>query len=180
MPTILDLLGEQRLIRELKMDGQSALGLVRGERATNYAELYLTECTWMRKRGWRTHEWKLIEALEPDFHGKPPLELYNLLDDPGETKNLAEAEPALVALLRGRMQAWVDRRVRETGGSDPILQYHLGTEKKIGSVRQARDLQARTDTPAKDGEVTQAAQAAEGPVRKRSTGRTSRAPARAR
>jgi len=107
MPTILDLLGEEKLIRELTMDGQSALGLVRGERATNYAELYLTECTWMRKRGWRTHEWKLIEALEPDFHGKPPLELYNLLDDPGETRNLAEEEPALVALLRERMQAWV-------------------------------------------------------------------------
>src|SRR5207249_324544 len=41
-----------------------------------------------------------------------------------------------------------DRRVRETGQPDPILQYHLGTEKKIGSVRQARDLQARTEAKA--------------------------------
>jgi arylsulfatase A-like enzyme len=127
------------------MDGKSALPLVRGERATNYSELYLTECTWMRKRGWRTDEWKLIEAMEPDFHGKPTLELYNLLDDPGETRNLAAKERALVEVLRERMQAWVDKRVKETGGPDPILQYHLGTEKKIGSVRQARDLQARTE-----------------------------------
>jgi arylsulfatase A-like enzyme len=148
MPTILDLLGEQKLIRELKMDGKSALALVRGERPTNYTELYITECTWMRKRGWRMEEWKLIEALEPDFHGKPALELYNLLDDPAETRNLAEREPALVQFLRDRMRAWVDRRVRETGQPDPILQYHLGTEKRIGSVRQARDLQARAEAKA--------------------------------
>ena len=76
LPTVLDLLGEHRLARRLKLDGQSVLPLARGERATNYAELYLTECTWMRKRGWRTPEWKLIEAMEPDFHGKPPVELY--------------------------------------------------------------------------------------------------------
>ena len=145
LPTILDLLGQQRLVRRLKLDGQSVLPLARGERATNYSELYLTECTWMRKRGWRTPQWKLIEAMEPDFHGKPPVELYNLQDDPGETKNLAEQEPAVVQHLKDRLQRWVDRRVKETGGTDPILQYHLGTEKTIGSVGQARDLQARSE-----------------------------------
>src|SRR5919202_974210 len=115
MPTVLDLLGEHELVRELRMDGSTALALLRGERETNYSELYLTECTWMRKRGWRTHEWKLIEALEPDFHGKPALELYNLLDDPAEQQNLAEREPEMVRFLRDRMQAWVDRRVKELG-----------------------------------------------------------------
>ena len=30
-------------------------------------------------------QWKLIDALEPDFHFKPPVELYNLVEDPGET-----------------------------------------------------------------------------------------------
>jgi arylsulfatase A-like enzyme len=145
MPTILDLLGQADLMRELNLDGKSVLPLVRGERTTNYTELYLTECTWMRKRGWRTHEWKLIEALEPDFHHKPPLELYNLLADPEERHNLAEQEPHVVQYLRDRMQAWVDRRVRETGRPDPILQYHIGTDRKIGSVKQARDLQAQAD-----------------------------------
>jgi arylsulfatase A-like enzyme len=145
LPTILDLLGESKLIQELHLDGQSVLPLVRGERRDNYPELYLTECTWMRKRGWRTHEWKLIEALEPDFHQKPPLELYHLVQDPQELHNLAEKEPAVVQFLRDRMLRWLDRRVRETGQPDPILQYQIGLEKKIGSVRQARDLQARRD-----------------------------------
>jgi arylsulfatase A-like enzyme len=148
LPTVLDLLGEHELVQELEPDGKSVLPLVRGERATNYAELYLTECTWMRKRGWRTHEWKLIEALEPDFHNFPTFELYNLLEDPREERNLADQEPALVQFLRDRMQRWVDMRVAETGGSDPIQQYFIGTEKKIGSVKQARDLQARSEQTA--------------------------------
>ncbi len=170
MPTLLDLLGEQRLLRTLPFDGKSVLPLVRGERATNYTELYLTECTWMRKRGWRTPEWKLIEALEPDFHHKPPRELYNLVDDPGETRNLAEEEPGVVQHLHDRIERWVERRVRETGQPDPIMEYWIGTEKKIGSVRQARDLQARaaTDTAAA-GERGDARPATERRRRPRST-----------
>lgn len=142
MPTLLELMGHGDLVADLKLDGTSMLPLVRGERATNYSEFYVTECTWMRKRGWRTPEWKLIEALEPDFHGKPPVELYNLIDDPLELRNLAETEPAVVELLRGRMRRWVERRLAETGKPDPILEYEIGLDRKIGSIRQARSMQA--------------------------------------
>ena len=55
-----------------------------GEAASFESEFYITECTWMRKHGWRTPEWKLIVALEPDFHFKPTVELYNLIEDPDE------------------------------------------------------------------------------------------------
>lgn len=78
----------------------------------------------MRKHGWRTPEWKLIVALEPDFHFKPAVELYNLVEDPGELNNLAEAEPGVVDLLRGRMERWIARREAETGLPDPI--HHQG------------------------------------------------------
>ena len=56
----------------IQFDGQSLLPLHSGQKPrSTEPEFYITECTWMRKHGWRTPEWKLIHALEPDFHCKP-------------------------------------------------------------------------------------------------------------
>ena len=82
--------------------------------------LYGTECTWMRKRAWRTGRYKLISALEPDFHGGPDLELYDLRADPGEHCNLASVRPALADRLLAAMEAHVARRVAATGRPDPL------------------------------------------------------------
>jgi len=142
MPTILELLGYGDVAKQLKMDGKSVIPLINGERPANYSEFYISECTWMRKRGWRTAEWKLIQALEPDFHNKPPVELYNLIDDPEENHNLAEDEPEIVRILKKRMTSWVRKRMLETGKPDPIMGYKLGLGLKIGSIKAARDLQA--------------------------------------
>lgn len=121
VPTLLELAG---LPSEIDFDGRSLMPMVRGEVASHAAEFYITECTWMRKHGWRTPQWKLILALEPDFHFKPPVELYNLVEDPDENHNLAEQEPEIVAHLQARMQAWLDRRSAETGLPNPI--HHQG------------------------------------------------------
>jgi arylsulfatase A-like enzyme len=118
VPTLLDLAGIKTRIR---FDGQSLMQLVTGEKASLDSEFYITECTWMRKHGWRTPEWKLIVALEPDFHFKPPVELYNLVEDPKENNNLAKERPDVVALLRKRMLAHIARREKETGLPNPIL-----------------------------------------------------------
>ena len=95
--------------------GRSLTALVSGEVASFESEFYITECTWMRKHGWRTPEWKLMVALEPDFHFKPEIELYNLVEDPEENNNLAKENPDVVALLRGRMDAFIAQREEETG-----------------------------------------------------------------
>ncbi len=123
MPTLMELAGIQPE-PEIRFDGKSLLPMVRGEVASHDSEFYITECTWMRKHGWRTPEWKLIVALEPDFHFKPPVELYNLIEDPGENNNLAESQPEVVALLKARMEAWIARREQETGLPNPI--FHQG------------------------------------------------------
>jgi arylsulfatase A-like enzyme len=153
MPTILELMGVETGIR---FDGRSLAPLMRGEARPAEPEAYITECTWMRKHGWRTCEWKLIHALEPDFHGKPEVELYNLVADPGETRNLAAEEPAMVRLLEDRMQAHIRRREKETGRKNPIsvnLDWHgygcgpFKTSKQaydtlhIGSIEAAKELQ---------------------------------------
>jgi arylsulfatase A-like enzyme len=126
-PTVLDVLRMPDLAAGMR--GQSLLPLLESgegdgnERVTSGVRqaVYLTECTWMRKRGWRTPEWKLIEALEPDIYGKPPLELYSLADDPAERVNLAEGRPEVVAALQAERDRHVRSRLAETGGPDPLI-----------------------------------------------------------
>lgn len=128
VPTLMDLLDVREKDIEWpsdkRFDGRSLLPLIHGEVVSYESEFYITECTWMRKHGWRTPEWKLMIALEPDFHFKPEIELYNLVQDPDENNNLAEQEPEVVALLRGRMEAWIARREAETGLPNPM--HHQG------------------------------------------------------
>jgi arylsulfatase A-like enzyme len=116
-PTLLDLAG---LETDIAFDGRSLMPMVAGQVASFQSEFYITECTWMRKHGWRTPEWKLIVALEPDFHFKPSVELYNLIEDPAENNNLAKARPEIVALLKRHMKAWIAKREHETGLPNPI------------------------------------------------------------
>jgi arylsulfatase A-like enzyme len=118
LPTILELMG---IPTQIKFDGRSLAPLFRGETRVQEPEMYITECTWMRKHGWRTPEWKLIHALEPDFHFKPEIELYNLVSDPAENRNLAEKEPEVVKWLEARMAAHIARREKETGRRNPIF-----------------------------------------------------------
>ena len=58
----------------------------------------------------REGDWKLIEHYE-----NGSLELYDLAKDPSETTDLAAAEPARVAVLRGKLEAW-----RRGVGAEPM------------------------------------------------------------
>ena len=138
MPTVIDLCGLKRFAKGLRFDGKSLRGCFTDPEKTPRSEFYISECTWMRKQGWRTPIWKFWEALEPDFHNKPPVELYNLLEDPEESVNLASKERQVVEMLRHRMQAWIHRRERQTGKKSNIENYHLGTDLHIGAISQAK------------------------------------------
>jgi arylsulfatase A-like enzyme len=142
-PTVLELLGFEEELEERQFDGMSAAPLIYGEQDALRSEFYIEECTWQRKRGWRTPHWKYFEALEPDFHGKPKYELYDLINDPGELNNLAEERPEVCKALRNSMKDWVAMRVEQTGKPDPIMGYKLGLGRKIGSVAKAKELQDR-------------------------------------
>jgi arylsulfatase A-like enzyme len=121
-PTLLDALGLPEIAAEQEMPGRNLAPLALGRAVPALDALYLTECTWMRKRGWRTPHWKLIRALEPDIYGTPPVELYDLRADPGERANVASARPDVVEALSGAMDAWVARRLAETGLPDPSVE----------------------------------------------------------
>jgi arylsulfatase A-like enzyme len=158
VPTLLELAGIQR--DDIRFDGRSLLPLAAGRLPSFESEFYITECTWMRKHGWRTPHWKLIRALEPDFHFKPPVELYNLIEDPEEAVNLAESHPQVVAELTRRMEEWIARREQESGLPNPIFNQpgwhgkegvdYFATSQEaydtlhIGDPKQAARLQAKS------------------------------------
>jgi len=117
MPTLMDMMG---LKTKIKFDGSSILPLVKGKKRIPESEMYITECTWQRKHGWRTPEWKLIVALEPDFHYREPKELYNLIKDPGETKNVIKENPDIAEVLEKRMLKHIAKREAATGITNPM------------------------------------------------------------
>ncbi len=119
VPTVLELTGTPA--PDEGFEGRSLLPLLLGTASGGTCDtLYLTECTWMRKRGLRTHDWKLIVAREPDIHDRPPVELYDLGADPEEQQDLANARPEVIAAFTAELFAWSERRGRVTGLPDPI------------------------------------------------------------
>ena len=158
VPTLLDLADIDA--SQFTFEGRSLLPLMNGEIASHESDVFISECTWMRKQGWRTPQWKLMIALEPDFHFKPEIELYNLIEDPEENNNVAESNPDVVASLRARMDAWILKREQETGFPNPMHQQgdwhgHEGvgpfkTSQQaydtlhIGDPKQAARLQAKS------------------------------------
>ncbi len=116
VPTLLSLLD---INTDTKFDGRNMFDVLSGK-APQEPEFYITEATWMRKHGWRTPEWKLMIALEPDFHFKPEIELYNLIEDPTEYNNVAEKYPDVVEFLRNKMLAHIAKREAATGRTAPI------------------------------------------------------------
>ncbi|MDQ1913661.1 sulfatase [Paenibacillus sp. GD4] len=150
MPTLLELMG---IDTDISFDGRSLLPLIRGEERVPESEMYITECTWMRKHGWRTPEWKLIVALEPDLHFKPEVELYNLIRDPLELNNVAAEEPELVQLLTARMESHIAARERATGRTNPMytnLNWHGKGCGPFTSSQQAYDsMQIRSASSAR-------------------------------
>ena len=135
-PTLLEIMGIET---GLPFDGRSMMPVVRGEKREQEPEFYITECTWMRKHGWRTPEWKLIRSLEPDFHFKPMVELYNLIKDPEENNNVADEYPEVVEVLTKRMNDWIAKRTAETGRPNPIDVNFLMNGRPFTSSQEAYD-----------------------------------------
>lgn len=114
-PTFLDLAG---IPDKDAMEGVSLLPSVFGLRDGNYDTLYLSEATWEVKRAIRNERWKLIDSIEQDPHGRPMQELFDLHADPTEQNNIADQHPEKVQELKAKLDAWVAKRLAETGRAE--------------------------------------------------------------
>ena len=138
-PTILDYAGLPELADSAKMEGVSLRSLIESGSDAGTAEaVYLTECAWMKKRGWRTKKWKLIVEAggTPEVYNTPDLELYDLEEDPDEIYNLAEEATSVIQRLKGEMDDFLKRRLAETGLPDPTEAQDI-TMHRIGDKEMA-------------------------------------------
>ena len=118
---------------ELESEGRSLVPCLNGERHGNYDEVFLSEATWEVKRGVSDGKWKFIQSYERDPHNRPMQELFDLQSDPTEQKNLAGEQPEIVAQMKQKLDAWVEKRLQEAKREvDPVIaQGRCGT--KIGT-----------------------------------------------
>jgi arylsulfatase len=80
------------------------------------------ENTWQSKWAVRTDRHKFILSRRPDPYGSPPRALYDLAEDPGEERNVAEAQPDLARDLERWLEDWIAAGLRRSGRTqDPIL-----------------------------------------------------------
>jgi arylsulfatase A-like enzyme/tetratricopeptide (TPR) repeat protein len=120
LPTALDLLGV-RTPAGTKLEGRSLAAPLRGggalPEAPAYAEslLPLLHFGWSDLRCLREGRFKYIEAPRP--------ELYDLQQDPGETRDLARAEPSRAEAMRAALAAYVEAErsaVKSTAGAGTV------------------------------------------------------------
>ena len=102
-PTIAEMAGAKYYH---KIDGLSITGLLRGGSSLKRDALFWHYPHYSNQGGppagaMRQGDWKLIE-----FYEDGRLELFNLKDDPGETRNLVRREAARAAAMRKKLAAW--------------------------------------------------------------------------
>jgi arylsulfatase A-like enzyme len=55
----------------------------------------------------RSGDWKLIRYDDPEAQEAGPLQLFNLAEDPGEQRNLAQEKPHQAQELEAKLDAWL-------------------------------------------------------------------------
>ena len=121
MPTLAEVCGG-KVPRDRKIDGRSLMPIVRGDSGGwadrtmffqwhrgNVPEMHRAACA-------RNQRWKLVEGRE----------LYDLENDPAESKNVAAANPEIAARLRKEYEEWFRDVSAERNFQPPRIP--LGTE----------------------------------------------------
>jgi arylsulfatase A-like enzyme len=119
------------------MEGRSFWKLLTGEeRVGGHDRVISLECTFQAKWSLRTDRYKYILAREPDFYGNPARELYDLVADPKEERNVAGDRPAVAAAMEAELEGWIAERLQQLGRDQDPLREH-GVSLKGASAARA-------------------------------------------
>jgi len=112
-PTLLSM-AEVSSSENVKVRGRDITPLLLGEKPTSwdndfYAEYSMRHGATTDMRGWRTPEWKYLR----DFASPGREELYDLINDPDETTNLAKSGEAGHVQIRNMLEQKILKRMRD-------------------------------------------------------------------
>ena len=110
LPTILEMIGISYPDADRPLDGESianALMNKQSERGKPIGFLYSSKMSWV------SNEYKLIST-----NGGSTFELYNLINDPEEKKNIAATNMVLVTNMKKELMAWKQSVMESANGVD--------------------------------------------------------------
>ncbi len=150
LPTILKACGVE-MPEDLEVDGRNILPLL-SDQETEWPDrtVFLqwhrgNEATPYKNFGARSQRWKLVheQGKWPEGLPEPPaglqFQLYDAIDDPGETKNVAAEHPEVVAKMKQDYDDWFASvsSTRENNYAPPRI--HVGTPHETTTVLTRQD-----------------------------------------
>jgi arylsulfatase len=132
------LLGWARANPPAGMDGKEFQSLATGEYSSPlWDQIICCESTWQSKWALRTETHKLILSRAPDPYGNPPRELYDLVADPSESRNLVEEQPDLSNTLTQQLEGWISDGLARMGRiADPLCEQGVTLGKRWDEWRK--------------------------------------------
>ena len=136
-PTLLEAIGAKIPV---SMEGKSLWSVATGGSSIGgWDRVISCECTWQAKWSLRTNTKKFILSREPDRHNMPLRELYDLTNDPGETRNLAISNWREAEAMEGELEAWIAEGLAKTGATeDPLITQGITLGKRWNSWKTGR------------------------------------------
>lgn len=100
-PTLNAILGHSNAPLKQPQDGMDILPAVEGTMTFRKAPIGFA---WAKQAAWMTQQYKLLCGLG-DSHAKP--QLFDILNDPYETKNIAAKHPDKVRQMKAALSEWI-------------------------------------------------------------------------
>ena len=135
LPTALDAIGN--LPAKNRFDGKSMLPLLTGQTKKHHDTLFWSkgkDGEWAVRRG----DWKLRFI-------KGQTELFNLADDPSETKNVAAKHPQTVTTLTSAFDAWIKPMAEPITGGSKYWEGSPAKKQLPGADREKEHLKKRLE-----------------------------------
>lgn len=108
-PTLMDLLGMEP---PSIWDGKSYAETIRHGKPCGHPYLVVSQCAWSCQRAVRWNKWIMIRTYHAGLKDFPPYMLFDLENDPHETRNMASQHPDVVSEGVRLLEEWHTRMMQ--------------------------------------------------------------------